>query len=143
MKHDSGALADSTFLTVFWFLVPSHLKSHVACLFPEDAKTLVNHLNGPKFYSNFWISYSSENEIHEVDQLTNFIKSEPPKDQHQQGLHSKLQTLAGPKHHSLKKTESYNLSLQNEKQGGNMAIFMLNILIHHQSYLMETCHILS
>lgn len=61
---------------------------------------------------------------------TNFI-TEPPKDQHQQGLHSKLQTLAGPKHHSLKKTESYNLSLQNEKQGGNTAIFMLNILIHH------------
>lgn len=84
---------------------------------------------------------------------TNFI-TEPPKDQHQPGLHSKLQTLAGPKHHSLKKTESYNLSLQNEKQGGNMAIFMLNILIHHHiswklaiSYhniwdLSQSCHIL-
>ncbi len=92
------------------------------CLFPQDAKSALNHLNGPKFKSNsqsgptplnLWLDGLASNKASKKQK--NFqlhLRSEPQKDQHQQGLHSTLQTLAGPRHHSF---QDGGLSLQNDK----------------------------
>lgn len=87
--------------------------------------SLMSHASSQRMRNRLSTTWTGQNSTQTFGFLTvlktkftkwaNFIKSEPPKDQHQQGLHSKLQTLAGPKHHSLKKTEAYNLSLQKEK----------------------------